>query len=328
MQIYGTKGSEPLDAIPELSVIVISFNSPALLKRCLMSLERQTLQEGVEVLVVRHRGLDETTDEELRHTFPSAWWVCAPREYNVPQMRSLGVERSRGEVIAFLEDDCVATEAWCAALLKAHQSPHAAIGGAVEPGDYAKGLDWAAYFCEYISFTQPLPEGDAWVLPGTNVSYKRAPLSELTSPERSRKASDAENPNQEIAPEGFYEAFVHQALRQAGHLLKADSSLTVHNVNTWGLSKALRTRFHHGRGFAAMRVAGRSIGRRLPFVGLAVFLPVVQIGRITRQVVTRKRYQWRLVQAFPWVILLSISWSTGELAGYLLGPGDALERWR
>lgn len=309
----------PGDGVPRLSVIVVSFNGPVLLERCLSSLEHQSYQEGVEVLVVGRSDVGSDDSEELKRRFPRIQWIRAPSGYNVPQMRRLGIARSRGEIIALLEDDCVATETWCAALLKAHQEPHAAIGGAVAPDNYRKALDWAVYFCEYGDFMPPLPKGDARVLPGTNVSYKRTALTRLLG---------EDGAGDEIAPEGFYEVFVHRALQEAGAPLKGDPALVVRNVNSWRPSDALRSRFHHGRGFAAMRVAGRSAWRRLLFLTISIALPFVKVGRVVKEVIARRRYAWRLGHALPWVILFSISWSVGEFVGYLLGPGASLDQWR
>jgi len=297
----------------KLSALVVSFNAPAILERCLVSLEQQTLGEGVEVLVVRDWDAHQDERQMLQHRFRNVKWIEALQSCTVPKMRRLGIAQSRGEVIALLEDDCVVPENWCDAVLTAHQSPYVAIGGAVEPGNYTKGLDWGIYFCEYVRFMQPF-EGDVRALPGNNVSYKRAALLELLQD----RADE----------EGFYEVFVNWALQQAGQPLKADPALVVHNVNSWKFSNIFNVPFHHGRGFAGMRLAGKSWWRRLPFLGLALVLPLIQVGRITKQVLTRKRYVLRLVQALPGIVLFSISWSAGEFVGYLLGSGKSLEYWR
>lgn len=305
----------------KLSVVVVSFNGPVLLERCLSALERQTLKEGVEVLVVGRPEDPSGTCEDLEQQFRQMQWVRPPIGSNVPQMRLVGMGRSRGEVIALLEDDCVPTDTWYAELLKAHQGDYAAIGGAVEPGQYTRRLDWAVYFHEYSRFMQPLPsEGEVHTLPGTNVSYQRAALKQFST----ENGLDHED----HTAEGFYETFVHQELRRSGQLLKADPRLVVHNVNSWNCPQVLRSQFHHGRGFAAMRVAGRSLAGRLPFLGLAAFLPCLQVFRLVTRVIGRKRHTLKLAQAFPWIILISISWSLGELVGYLRGPGASLRQWR
>lgn len=303
-----------------LSVVVVSFNALPLLERCLSALECQTTQPAIEIIVVRHPEIDQRELEVLKRRFQRVLWVCAPVDFNVPRMRRLGMDQSTSEIIALLEDDCVPTETWVAKLQKAHQGDVAAVGGAVEPNQYTKRLDWALYFCEYGQYMNPLPEGTAVGLPGANVSYKRSALRQLSD--------DCELDEGDPERDGFYEVFVHQKLTRSGRTMKADPGLVVHNVNTWKFPIALKSRFHHGRGFASMRVADRPHWVRPLFLGLAILLPVVQVGRIVRQVMARRRHRLNMVQALPWIILISASWSTGEFAGYLLGPGKSLGQWR
>lgn len=303
---------------PDLSVIVIAFNGCTLLERCLSSLERQTRQENVEILVVIHEAVQtkhlETTHRRFR-------WIRAPRHYNVPQMRSLGIARCRGEIFALLEDDCIADENWFASLLTVHQATSAtAIGGSVNPGPYTRCLDWAHYFSEYGRFLPPLRPGPTSTLPGTNVSYKRPFLLAGLGIQEDELESSLRD--------GFYETFVHQRLLQTGHKLMAEPSLVVYNVNSWKLAGVLGKCYHHGRGYAGMRVAGLPLLKRSRYVLLALLLPAVLTGRTVRQVLTRRTYRWKLVESLPGIVVISLSWSLGELVGYASGPGDSLARWR
>ncbi len=303
---------------PVLSVVVVSFNGASLLERCLTAIEQQTVRDDIEVVVVEARGAHHSVASDLRCRFPRMRWLSDPRAETVPQLRNLGIARSRGKVVALLEDDCIAPETWCRSLLDAHRGPCAAVGGAVEPGHFGTAFDWAMYFFEYARFMPPVPAGDTRALPGTNVSYKRAALAELAQ-------GGIEVPGQ---GDGFYEVFVHRALRQRGHRLRLDPALAVCNVNSWAPREVLISRFHHGRSFAAMRVAGRTLRTRIPLLGLAMLLPVIQTARIMKEVIVRRRYLWRAGRALLWIVLLTTSWSLGEFVGYLAGPGNSLSRWR
>ena len=309
----------PVGAGITLSVVVVSFSSPALLKRCLASLERQTIQEGVEVLVVRRREDEPFARQDLERRFGHVHWVHAPNGSNVPQMRRLGMIHSRGKIIALLEDDCAPTQTWQLELIKSHETTSAAIGGAVEPSRYTKALDWAVYLLEYGRFMQPLPAGEVQALPGTNVSYKRSAIMPFLG--------DDQPVEEDLSRRGFYEVFVHQELQKSGQVLRADPQLEVYNANSWDYSQVLGRSFHHGRGFAGMRVAGRKLWGRLPFLGLAACLPLLQVFRLLARVIERRRYALRSARVLPWIILISISWSLGEFVGYLRGPGNSLQKW-
>ncbi len=292
----------PEDKAPVLSVVVIAFNRIPLLEGCLQSLERQSVRDGIEVLVVTPRSSQSADIEVLKRRHRDARWICDARQRSVPQLRSQGIAHSRGRIIAFLEDDCVADEGWCAALLTAHEDRHAAIGGAVEPGDYRSPLDWAVYFFEYARFMRPMPKGEARVLPGTNVSYKRQALLDLMHQTRA---------------DGFFEFFVHSALLRGGTPMALDPAAVVYNVNSWQLLDVLRDQFHYGRVFASIRGVQQPLLGRLRLLTIATVLPVIQIARIGKEVITRRRHVWRAGVALPWIVLLSLSWSIGEFVGCL-----------
>jgi hypothetical protein len=269
--------------------------------------------EGVSVAVVGDWDSEPGAFVSLREAFPSARWIPAPPGATVPAKRWLGIASTGEDVFALLEDDCVVPAGWCRALRAAHLSPEVAIGGAIEPGGYRKGLDWAVYFCEYSRYMMPF-SGHVAALPGNNVSYKRAFLTRFD--------------HEEWAREGFYEGDFHRRLRAAGLSLLADPSLAVENVNSWGAAQVLRVPFHHGRAFAGRRLRRRAGWQRPLFAGLAVALPALQILRVLREVAARRRLWRRLISAMPWVLLFCASWSAGELAGYLTGEGRSPARWR
>jgi glycosyltransferase involved in cell wall biosynthesis len=294
-------------APPRLSIVVVSFNPPAMLARCLASLERQAAEHGAEVLVVRAGG-DGLA--ESRHETPVRW-VSGPPGETIPRLRQLGIRAAAGDIVGLLEDDCIVDGGWCAAALAAHAGPWIAVGGAIEPGRYARARDWAVYFYEYGRFMLPFDAHDSALLPGNNVTYKRDAVAPWAD-----------------APQGFYEVFVHDAWAREGRPMRMTPTLVVKNENSWPRAHLLVAPFHHGRGFAAQRVSGRSPAVRGLLGLLAMFLPLLQTTRIARQTLARGHRIGQLVRAVPWIFVFAASWAAGECAGYLLGPGHSIRQWR
>lgn len=299
----------PSAAEIEVSVVVVGYAPAALLARCLSALREQCRAAvGVEVVVVAHDSHQGSALTPLREAFPEVRWLAAPPEYNVARMRGLGVAQARGGRVALLEGDCIPAKDWLARLVGLQ--PVTAIGGAVEPGDFRRAVDWAAYFAEFARFMAPLPPAPAQ-LPGTNVVYRRSALPDPA----------------QLEQDGFYETFVHAALRSAGGLA-TDSGLVVHHQRRWRFRTLVATRFHHGRAYAALRVRGRAPGARVGYLVLVLGLPVLWLGRVLREIVGRGRLGWRAIQALPSLIVLALSWSAGEFVGYAMGPGASLDHWR
>ena len=312
-------------AVLPLSVLVIAFNGASCLERCLDSLAEQREAPPAEVLVVGDfTGAGQSAFTALQAKHADFQWVTPDAQRSVPFLRGAGMARAKGKIIALIEDDCIAPPDWFQKIVTAHQTSAAsAIGGAVEPGDYRRNVDWAVFFAEYGGrFLLPLPEGEPAALPGTNISYKAAALDALAA-RHCKGAGRAE-----FARIGFYEAFEHPALREIGGAAKMDSSLIVYNINSWPLLPTLQSRYHHGRGYAGMRLAGKSLLRRLPYAGVTPLLPAMQIARIARDVLRRRRHVPSFFRSLPNLLLCAMCWSAGEFNGYAFGPGRSLARWR
>ena len=290
----------------QVSVVVIGYSPPQLLSRCLAALAAQmAAHPEAEVLIVAHESHQGESLRSVRAEYAAFHWVDTPPLHNVARMRGLGIARSRGEVIAFIEGDCIPAADW---IERASRTQAGAVGGAVEPGDFRGGVDWAAYFCEFGKYMLPLPSTSAQ-LPGANVVYRRAALPAA----------------ERLESEGFYETFVNAGI---GGALVNDSTLIVRHERRWRAGAALATRFHHGRTFAALRLRGRPLRERLPYIPLAMLLPLVLVARVLGECVKRRRLVGRGIATLPWIVALSLAWGAGELAGYAAGAGTSLERWR
>lgn len=299
--------------MPRLSVVVVSFNAPALLAQCVSAIAAQSRPSEVEIVVVADATRAEALDA-LTPRFPSVRIVRAPASSTVPRMRVLAIEQCRGDIVALLEDDCVVEPGWCDAISAAHRGDEVAVGGAVEPGPYRRGLDWAVYFCEYGRFMLPLrPQPEiALALAGNHVSYKRHVVQ--------RALPDLAG--------GFYDLFVHTTWAAARLPMRAEQNLVLRNLNSWSLRHVTTVPYHHGRAYAGQRFAGQPAWRRAGIGCLALALPVVKVGRVVRDVVARRRYAGRLLQALPWIVVFMTSWSVGEAIGCVGGPGTSASKWR
>ncbi len=120
------------DSSPLISVIVMTFNRPAALARCLRSLVVQSIgRAAFEVVIV-----DVSTPPvgELVATFRNALTIKYLKEVNkgVAGNRNVGACNASGPWLAYLDDDCVADRSWLEELAHmTEQFPDSLIGGAI-----------------------------------------------------------------------------------------------------------------------------------------------------------------------------------------------------
>lgn len=101
-------GCRPRSAEPLVSVVVCSYNAEATLARCLESL-RGLRYANYEVIVID----DGSTDSSARIAESSSGVICVRIEHcGLSAARNVGIDRATGDVIAFVDADCVVDEDW------------------------------------------------------------------------------------------------------------------------------------------------------------------------------------------------------------------------
>ena len=101
----------------DISIVVPTFNRPALLKRCLSALMIQAFPpQHYEVIVVSD-GPDPVTRAVVEHGAPpggqpAVRYVALPRKKGPAAARNAGWRLAAGRLIAFTDDDCVPQVRW------------------------------------------------------------------------------------------------------------------------------------------------------------------------------------------------------------------------
>jgi hypothetical protein len=300
---------------PQLSVVVIVVGD-TLEPRCdsadlaetLHALERQIDAPPMEIIVPYHQGIRGI--EHLKTRFRGVNFVFVEhlrtltesggtREHH-DELRARGIAAARGSIIGFLEDHVRPDAHWCARMTAAHRGPYAAVGGAIENG-VDRPLNWAAYFCDLGRYQRPLPAGESSFASSVNVSYKRTALEAIKP----------------VGEDLFSEPVVNQALLSHGEKLTlADDSVVYQHRRELRLAQVMKEFFIWGRSYAATRSALVAPSRRLLYASLSPALPAVLLARMMMRVLQKRRCIGAFCRSFPLMVLLTASWSVGELAGY------------
>jgi hypothetical protein len=154
-----TSETWPRLSTTDLSVVVCAYTTRRWndLQRAVASIEAQQPAVGEVVVVVDHN------DELLaaaRRRWPQHPVVASTGRPGLSGARDTGIERSTGELIAFLDDDAAAAPGWAAALVEAFDgtpgAPVLGVGGLVRPvWATARPRWWPAEFdwvvgCSYV----------------------------------------------------------------------------------------------------------------------------------------------------------------------------------
>jgi glycosyltransferase involved in cell wall biosynthesis len=274
-----------------VSVVIPSYNSALTIRQCLESLQRQTYAGESEIILVDSSS--DATPLIVAGDFPRVRLVHLDVKTDPGAARTLGVQRARGKIIAFIDADCVAAGDWLDTIVAAFADSCDAVGGAVLNGNSDGDLvGWAGYLAEFREFIPGRPRREVRHSPTCNIAYTKAVL-------------DANGP----FPGAYYpqeDLVYNHRLSEKGVKILWDPAIRVHHRHRSSLRAFL---YHqHTIGAATARVLrvidlpGSWIVRR-PVAGMAL-VPLLPVVKWFNTVAAFLRYQPAMLLKRPPVLLV------------------------
>lgn len=174
-----------MTALPTVSVVVVSWQRPDHLRRCLLALQQQD-HPALELCLVVDPGFAETALPALRAAGLTGKVAANPGD-NISAARNIGLGLARGEVVAFIDDDAVAEPTWASRLAQALADPSVVAATGHTIGRNGISLQWGAAEVDRTGHDHPLPHTKATTLHrgsadravkpvGTNCAFRREAL--------------------------------------------------------------------------------------------------------------------------------------------------------
>lgn len=117
--------------MPQVSIVIPTLNRCEKLRQCLTSLTCQSLKD-FEIIVIDGGSTDRTLD--MIQEFQVK--IIRQKGRGIVNAENLGIQNSKGEIIAFLDDDCIASPSWLSGLVKPYLESNkvGGTGGTVRIG--------------------------------------------------------------------------------------------------------------------------------------------------------------------------------------------------
>jgi glycosyltransferase involved in cell wall biosynthesis len=112
---------------PFCSLVIPAFNEEKYIEECLTALKNQTYPKTrFEIIVVDNGSTDKTTEISKNY----ANQVKYLPDGNVGAVRNYGAQNASGEVLIFLDSDCIADDTWLEKAIEMYcSSPETVLGG-------------------------------------------------------------------------------------------------------------------------------------------------------------------------------------------------------
>ena len=126
------RGSLPIKSRPFVSIIIPVHNRPEEIKACLAAFETLDYPKNrYEIIVVDDASRDHTP--QVIKTFHNVKAVFLEQNRQAAFCRNLAAEKAGGDILAFIDSDCICTPQWLNQLIPAFNDPCvAAVGGQID----------------------------------------------------------------------------------------------------------------------------------------------------------------------------------------------------
>ncbi|MFX0203449.1 MAG: glycosyltransferase [Candidatus Hodarchaeota archaeon] len=291
----GRERTEVSDTRPVVSVIVPSYNSAQYIRQCLQSLRTQRTELPFEIILVD--SSDDGTDLIVAREFPEVRMFHYQERHYVGSARNIGVEQATGEIVLFLDTDCIAPPTWVDQMYRAFQSAQAdGVGGSIENGTPSSITGTVGFYLEFFRFLpyDNIPYTSLFLL-GANCGFRKEVFENIRYYDLYDKTKIGED---------FYFSW---RLSQQGKKLVFAPSISVRHLNRTGLLKVMRYQYKIGLSACLYRyyVSPKTMHLFMKLPYLSFLLPVIIIPWIGSYVLRRLG----IIEFLKFVIMLPLLYS-------------------
>jgi glycosyltransferase involved in cell wall biosynthesis len=238
---------------PTISVVIPARNEAERITDLVHAVRRQAPRGWSTDVVVVDDGSTDGTAAAARAAGARVVELGPRSGGNPAAARNRGALAAAGDLLVFLDADCVPLEGWLPRLLARHESGVAVVGGALDLPPGLPAMARCDYYCGWYHVHSRRPAGEVPNHPPGNLSVRRADFA---------------------ATRGFTEqqpvAYAHEELawqaeiRRRGGRIAFEPAAVVHHYNRPGFRNLLRRNYRWG--FSAIESKAPTGAARLAWV--------------------------------------------------------------
>ena len=154
------------------SVIIPCYNAEHTIRMCLDSLTDQDFEESYEILVIDSSS--DKTPEIIKNEYPTVKLIHLEKQTLPGKGRNIGIKESKGEILLFIDSDCIASKSWIRKMVEAHKNTkYNVVGGSVNNANPESLIGWASFLIEFTEFVAENTKQEVRNMPTCNISYTR-----------------------------------------------------------------------------------------------------------------------------------------------------------
>jgi cellulose synthase/poly-beta-1,6-N-acetylglucosamine synthase-like glycosyltransferase len=285
-----------------ISVVIPSLNAP-LIAHTVESILQYSRGEPLEEIIVvglDNRGLIPVRDRVR--------FICTERPVNAARARNIGHRAASGEIVCFIDADCIAMEGWPRHFATHFAEGRSVVGGGVE---LTAGNCWSVSdnVTAFGSSLSCMPPGERPYLPTLNLALRRRLLEEAGGFDEAFSIGEDMDLSYKLRRLGYSLHFEPRASVQHCHDRTSARAVWRHMSSLGEMWMPVRARYED----LVRRPMRTQMAQRAP-LGLALFGPImatVDVARLFCRTVALRPY-WRMAPALVWARL---AWYVGVARG-------------
>ena len=286
-----------------ISIIIPSYHSQSTIGECLRSLKAQRVKERFEILVIN--SSNDETQKIVNEQFPTVQFVQLEKRIFAGTARNLGIQKSKGDIIVFIDADCAPSSDWLSKVISWHQKGYRVVGGSIINGSNENIFSKAEYPLEILEFSPNNPKREVKFVSAANCSFRRVIFDEYGLFPDIRAGEDL---------------ILCHKIAESGEKIIFDPEIRVFHKNEIGFKNYLKKQIMHGKYSYEIRkmekLSGSYINNPLILPLLLPLLPFIRAARIIyRSICLKNKLIYDILYTFPLFFLGCVTWSFGYAKG-------------
>jgi glycosyltransferase involved in cell wall biosynthesis len=288
-----------------ISIIIPSYFSRSTIEDCIQSLLSQDTKESFDIWVINSSPDDISDSTALQ--FPEVHLIQLPQRVFAGKARNIGVQKAKGNILAFIDADCIVSSDWIDTIISWHQRGYKAVGGSIINESRDNIFSKAEYPLEILEFSPNNPRAEVKFVSAANSSFSRDVFNQYGFFPDIRAGEDV--------------IFCHNLIEK-GEKIIFDPDLKVFHKNDIGFQEYLKKQFMHGQYSYKIRAMAKLSGSFLnhPLL-LPLFIPVMPFLRVLRIIYRsfclRNKLIYDILSTFPLFFMGCFMWGLGYTKGYI-----------
>ncbi|MBU2258681.1 MAG: glycosyltransferase, partial [Candidatus Omnitrophica bacterium] len=232
-----------------VSIVIPSYNNSKFIVEAIKSIFNQSYpRDKFEIIIVDDGSTDDTRErvDGMRKSGSVSLRYFYQNNKGPAAARNLGIRNSRGEIIAFVDSDCVVSKTWLQEISRGYDNQRVAgIGGTI------RGIDDNSIinrYCVYVKIKErpKMDKTGIVYLITANASFRKCCLDDVGGFDERYTFAGGEDPD------------LCYRLRKMDYYFKYNPRAVIFNRHKKSLKGLANTYFHYGKGESLLVLKNKS----------------------------------------------------------------------